>query len=164
MYLIWFSFIHLYSSFFTLRLTLNFILFCDQDTIQCNQAREMQSMNLREINVGSHRPNSPVANLGGPSNIVEDEVDFRGHFTLPIGVEQGPMPRGHIQFHPNMIVVHKSFRAKIDNLSISQMCHVFQELYPGIQVVRGSEGPICKRCKQGERFPSFFSMESHGSW
>jgi predicted Fe-S protein YdhL (DUF1289 family) len=66
----------------------------------------------------------------------------------------------HIQFHPNMIAVHKSFRVKIDNLSIAQICHVFQESYPGIQVVRGSEGPICKRCKQ-ERGSHHFSRWNH---
>jgi len=46
-----------------------------------------------------------------------------------------------------MIEVHKKFRAKIDSLSIVQMCHVCRESYPGIRVLRGSEGPICKRCK-----------------
>jgi hypothetical protein len=45
-------------------------------------------------------PNRLVENLGGPSNIVEDEVDFRGHFTLPIGGQHDPMPRGHIHFIP----------------------------------------------------------------
>jgi predicted Fe-S protein YdhL (DUF1289 family) len=160
MYLIFYSFLHLHSSFFTLSWTLKFLVFYDQDTIQCNHDREMQSMNLREITVGSNMPNPTAANFGGPSNIVEDEVDFRGHSTLPIGGQHDPMHRGHIQFHPNMIAVHKKFRAKIDNLSIAQMCHVFQESYPGIQVVRGSEGPICKRCKK-ERGSHHFSRWNH---
>jgi ATP-dependent DNA helicase PIF1 len=120
----------------------------------------MHSINLREIPVGSNRPNPPVENLGGPSHIDEDEVDFRGHFTLPIGGQHDPMPNGHIQFHPRMIAVHKKFRAKIDNLSIAQMCHVFHESYPGIQVLMGSEGPICKRCKQ-ERGSHRFSQWNH---
>ena len=40
------------------------------------------------------------------------------------------------------------------------MCHVFQESYPGIQVLRGSEGLICKRCKQ-ERGSHHFSQWNH---
>ena len=120
----------------------------------------MYSINLREIPVGSNRPNAPVENLGGPSHIDEDEVDFRGHFTLPIAGQHDPMPNGHIQFHPRMIAVHKKFREKIDNLSIAQMCHVCHESYPGIQVLMGSEGPICKRCKQ-ERGSHRFSQWNH---
>jgi hypothetical protein len=51
----------------------------------------------------------PTKNLGGTSYMVEDEVDFRGNFTIPFGGEHDPIPRGHIQFQPNMIEVHKRF-------------------------------------------------------
>jgi len=124
MYLIYYSFLHLDSSFFTLRWTLKFLVFYDQDTIQCNQVIKMKSINLKEIIVGNNRPNSPAANLGGPFDIAKDEVNFKGNFNLPIGGQHDPMPRGHILFHSNMIAVHKSFRAKIYNLSIAQMFNV----------------------------------------
>ena len=61
-------------------------------------------------------------------------MDIENHLHLP-------------PFDNNMIAAHKKFRSRIDNLSIIQMCHLCKESYPGIEVVRGIEGPICKRCK-----------------
>ena len=71
-----------------------------------------------------------------------------------------PMHREHPPVGPHfdkkMIECHKNFRSRIDNLHIVQMCHLCKESYPGIEVVRGIEGPICKRCKS-ERGSHCFS-------
>jgi len=106
----------------------------------------MQSINSREINVGTNRSIPLAPNLDAHS---------RGNFAPPIGAQDDPMSRVHVgsnecylhHFDANMIRVHKKFREKIDSLSIVQMCHVCHESYPGIQILRGSEGPICKMCK-----------------
>ena len=42
------------------------------------------------------------------------------------------------------------------------MCHLCKESYPGIEVVRGIEGPICKRCKNEKgcnRFSHWNNMD-----
>jgi hypothetical protein len=99
----------------------------------------MHSINSRERNVGSNATIPLGPNLGrafdiGPKHALLSRVH----------IHQVNQPAFH-QFHTNMIEVHKKFRAKIDSLSIVQMCHVCRESYPGIQVLRGSEGPMCKR-------------------
>lgn len=71
-------------------------------------------------------------------------------------LNDAPNDRFSCHFQSNMVAVHKKFRAKIDQLSIVQMCHVCCECYPGIQVVIASKGPLCKRCK-GERGTHHFS-------
>ena len=50
---------------------------------------------------------------------------------------------------------HKNFHGKIDKLSSAKKFHVCHESYPGINVVRGVEGPICQRCKQEHGFHCF---------
>ena len=91
-------------------------------------------------------------------SIPEDEVHFRRNFTLPNGSQHGPTDRDHIHFDENMIATHKRFREKIDSLSVVQICHIFQESYPRIQVLRDSEGPVCRRCKSERGSHHFYQL------
>lgn len=104
----------------------------------------MKTTNLERA---SHRSIPHSSNLRREYHVPEDEVHVRGNFTPPNGFQHGSANRGHIHFDENMIAMHKIFRTKIDSLSFVQMCHIFQESYPRIHVLRHSEGPICRRCK-----------------
>ena len=55
---------------------------------------------------------------------------------------------------------HRAFRAEIDNLSVVQMCNVCRESYPGMNVFRRDEGPVCVRCRQ-ERGIHRFSQDNN---
>ena len=96
----------------------------------------MHSINSRERNVGSNATIPLGPNLGRASHI------GREHALLSrVHIHQPNQPASH-QFHTNMIEVHKKFRAKIDILSIVQMCYVCRKSYLGIQFFRGSEGSM----------------------
>ena len=45
-----------------------------------------------------------------------------------------------------MYTRHRKFRERIDQLEEVQMCHVFLELYVGIQACNSSKGPMCVQC------------------
>ena len=96
----------------------------------------MHSINSRERNVGSNGTICLGPNLGRASDIGREHAPLSR-----VHIHQLNQPASH-QFYTSMIEVHKKFRAKIDSLSIVQMCHVCCESYPGIQVLRGSEGPM----------------------
>lgn len=104
----------------------------------------MQTINLERP---YHRSIPHASNLGMESHVPEDELHFRRNFTLPNGSQHAPEDRDHIHFDENMIATHKIFRENMDSLSVVQMCHISQESYPEIHVLRHSEELVCRRCK-----------------
>ena len=101
----------------------------------------MQTINLERP---CHRSVPHVSNLGRESHGAENQINFRRNYTLPHHSPHGPTNTNHIYFDENMIAVHKIFRENIDILSVVQMCHICQESYPGIHVLRDPEGPVCR--------------------
>lgn len=122
-------------------------------TLSSSQVLEMQTINLERP---CHRSVPHVSNLGRESHGVENQVHFRRNYTLPHRSPHGPNNTNHIRFDENMIAVHKIFREKIDSLLVVQMCHICQESYLGIQVLRDCKGPVCRQCKN-ERGSHHFS-------
>ena len=112
----------------------------------------MQTINLE---IPSHRSIPHASNLWREYHVTKDEVHVRRNFTLPNGFQHGSTSIDHIHFDENMIAVHKRFWAKIDSLSVVQMCHIFQESYHKIYVLRDFEWPICR---EWNTFPLFVSI------
>ena len=96
----------------------------------------MQTINLERP---YHSSIPHVSNLGRESHGVENQVHFRRNFTLPHHSPHGPTDIDLIHFDENMIAMHKIFREKIDSSLVVQMCHICQESYLEIQVLRDFE-------------------------
>ena len=68
--------------------------------------------------------------------------------------------RNMVELFQHMSSFHRAFRAEIDKLSVVQMCNVCRESYPGMNVFRRDEGPVCVRCRQ-ERGIHHFSRDKN---
>ena len=83
----------------------------------------MQTINLERP---CYRSIPHVSNFGKESHGAKKQVHFRRNFTLPHHFPHGPIDKNHINFDESMIEMHKSFREKIDRLSVVQICHICQ--------------------------------------
>lgn len=117
-------------------------------------------MHIINFEIYSHRSIPHASNMRMQSNVLEDQVHLKRNFTIPNGFQHGSASRDHIHFDETMIAVNKIFQSNIDSFSIIQMCHIGQESYPRIHVMRHSEGPVCRRCKSERGAHSFFGYNN----